>query len=298
MIACGNRGMSELFRREAISHATQRLAGAVVLATPLSVRVLGLFFGSIVVAALIAVSTATYARKATVTGWLIPDQGLIRATSASAGFVQAVFVKEGQQVERGATLAELRTGADTVGGNVSEMYLGQLRAEAEATRARAQTQLERLSAESEQNSVRLTKSRLELEQLGRQAQLQTQRLQLARQELVRGQDLATRGISRAQRSISVKPRRSAPSRISPRCGVKSASSSATYRTSRRASPRSRSRRKRSRRRASRRSPISSSAASMPGRAGRKRCCRQSPGEWRHCRCPSVRPLPPAPRSRW
>ena len=35
---------------------------------------------------------------------------------------------------------------------------------------------------------------LELEQLGRQAQLQTQRLQLARQELVRGQDLATRGI--------------------------------------------------------------------------------------------------------
>src|SRR5262249_16894134 len=155
MIACGNRGMSELFRREAISHATQRLAGAVVLATPLSVRLLGLFFGSIVVAALIAVSTATYARKATVTGWLIPDQGLIRATAASAGFVQAVFVKEGQQVERGATLAELRTGADTVGGNVSEMYLGQLRAEAEATRARAQTQLERLSAESQQSSVRL-----------------------------------------------------------------------------------------------------------------------------------------------
>src|SRR5262249_45842330 len=32
------------------------------------------------------------------------------------------------------------------------------------------------------------------EQLGRQAQLQTQRLQLARQELARGQDLATRGI--------------------------------------------------------------------------------------------------------
>jgi membrane fusion protein len=186
--------MSELFRREAISHATQRLAGAVVLATPLSVRVLGLFFGSIVMAALIAVSTATYARKATVTGWLIPDQGLIRATAASAGFVQAVFVKEGQQVERGATLAELRTGADMVGGNVSEMYLGQLRAESEATRARAQTQLERLSAESQQSSVRLSKSRLELEQLGRQAQLQTQRLQLARQELLRGQDLATRGI--------------------------------------------------------------------------------------------------------
>jgi hypothetical protein len=32
-----------------------------------------MFFGGIVVAALIAVSVATYARKATVNGWLIPD---------------------------------------------------------------------------------------------------------------------------------------------------------------------------------------------------------------------------------
>src|SRR5205085_1166102 len=115
----------------AVTHATQRLSGVVVLATPLSVRLLGLFFGVIVLAALIGVSTATYARKSTVTGWLIPDQGLIRAIAASPGFVQAVFVKEGQPVERGATLAEIRTGADTVGGNVSEMYLTQVRAESE-----------------------------------------------------------------------------------------------------------------------------------------------------------------------
>jgi membrane fusion protein len=186
--------MNDLFRKEAISHATQRLAGGVVLATPLSVRVLGLFFGAIILAAVVAVSTATYARKATVTGWLVPDQGLIRATAASAGFVQAMFVKEGQTVEAGATLAQLRTGADAVGGNVSEMFLAQLRAEADATRARTQTQLERLSAESQQASVRLAKSRLELEQLARQLELQAQRVQLARQELARGRDLAAKGI--------------------------------------------------------------------------------------------------------
>jgi membrane fusion protein len=186
--------MSELFRREAVSHATYRLSGAVVMATPLSVRVLGLFFGGIVAAALITVSAATYARKATVTGWLIPDQGLIRATAASSGFVQTVFVKEGQTVERGATLAEIRTGAETVGGNVSEMFLAQLRAESEATRARAQTQIDRLNAESQQASVRLTKSRIELEQLSRQSELQAQRLQLTRQDLARGRDLAARGI--------------------------------------------------------------------------------------------------------
>src|SRR5712692_8619433 len=142
--------MSDLFRREAVSHATQRLSGAVVLATPLSVRVLGLLFGGIVLAAVIFVSMATYARKATVNGWLVPDQGLIRATASSAGFIQSMAVKEGERIERGAKLAEIRIGTDTATGNVGERAMQQLRAEAEAARARAQSQIERLDAESAQ----------------------------------------------------------------------------------------------------------------------------------------------------
>ena len=58
-----------------------------MLATPLSVRLLGLFFGVIVFAAVLFASQATYARKETVNGWLVPDQGLIRATAVAAGFV-------------------------------------------------------------------------------------------------------------------------------------------------------------------------------------------------------------------
>src|SRR5215831_15866975 len=98
--------MSDLFRKEAVAHATRRLSGAVVLATPLSVRVLGLFFCTIIFAGVAFASVATYARKATVTGWLVPDQGLIRATANSAGFVQSLKVSEGDVVRRGAKLAE------------------------------------------------------------------------------------------------------------------------------------------------------------------------------------------------
>jgi membrane fusion protein len=185
--------MSELFRSEAVSHATQRLSGAVVLATPLSVRVLGLFFGGIVLAAVIFVSMASYARKATVTGWLVPDQGLIRATASAGGFIQSVFVKEGDAVELGARLAEIRIGAETAAGNVGDMVMQQLRAESEATRARARTQIERLSAESDQASARLAKQRVELKQLQTQADLQAQRMQIARQDLGRGEELASRG---------------------------------------------------------------------------------------------------------
>ena len=79
--------MNDLFRHQPVFHATRRrLSGSVVLATPLSVRCLGLVLAGIVLTALIFVSVATYARKATVTGWLVPDQGLIRATASSAGF--------------------------------------------------------------------------------------------------------------------------------------------------------------------------------------------------------------------
>src|SRR5262249_58616283 len=97
--------MTDLFRKEAVSHATRRLSGTIVLATPLSVRLLGLFFGGIVVAAVLFASMASFARKETVTGWLIPDQGLIRATALAAGSVQAVIIREGEGVEPRPPLA-------------------------------------------------------------------------------------------------------------------------------------------------------------------------------------------------
>src|SRR5262245_50114751 len=142
--------MSDLFRKEAVAHATRRLAGAVVLATPLSVRLLGLMFGGVVAAAVIFASLSTYARKATVTGWLVPDQGLIRATVSTSGFVQNVLIKEGEHVEKGARLAEIRVATETATGNVGEKVVQQLRKEAEAASEKARIVIERLDAESVQ----------------------------------------------------------------------------------------------------------------------------------------------------
>jgi membrane fusion protein len=186
--------MSDLFRKEAIVHATQRLSGAVVLATPLSVRLLGLLFSAIILAAVVFASMATYARKATVTGWLVPDQGLVRATVATAGFVQSVAVKEGDMVAKGAPLAEVRVATETAGGNVGERYVQQLRAEAAAAREKARIQIERLDAESTQTIVRLQKLRVELKQLQMQAELQEQRVTLAKQESARGEAIAAKGL--------------------------------------------------------------------------------------------------------
>jgi len=187
--------MNDLFRHEAVFHATQRrLSGAVVLATPLSVRCLGSVLAAIVLAAVIFVSMATYARKATVTGWLVPDQGLIRATASAAGFVLIMAVKEGDRIERGAKLAEIRIAADTAAGNAGEQAIAQLRAEAAAARAKAESLIERLDAESAQALARLSKLRGELQQVQMQAELQDKRLQLARDEVVRSDQLAAQGL--------------------------------------------------------------------------------------------------------
>src|SRR5262249_40569618 len=179
--------MSELFRKEAVVHATRRLSGAVVLATPLSVRVLGLVFCTIIFAAVLFASLATYSRKATVTGWLVPDQGLIRATVSSAGFIQNVMVKEGERVEKGAPILEIRVATETTGGNVGDKLVAQLRNEAETAREKARIAIERLDGESRQAFERLSRLRIELQQLRNQAAIQQKRIEISKDEVARAE---------------------------------------------------------------------------------------------------------------
>jgi membrane fusion protein len=186
--------VNDLFRKEAVFHATRRLSGAVILATPLSVRLLGLLFGGVVIASVAFACTATYARKATVTGWLVPDQGLIRATVSTTGFIQSVIVKEGQPVDKGARLAEIRVAAETATGNVGDTLIQQLRREAEAATEKANIAIKRLDAEGAQSHARLAKLRVELQQLRIQAGLQEKRVRLAREEAVRGDEIAAKGL--------------------------------------------------------------------------------------------------------
>jgi len=186
--------MNDLFRKEAVAHATRRLSGAVVLATPVSVRVLGLMFSAIIFAAVAFACMGTYARKATVTGWLVPDQGLIRATLSSGGFIQNVLVKEGERVEKGARIAEIRMAIETAAGNVGDKAVQQLKAESEVAREKARIAIERLDAESKQSFERLSKLRIELQQLRTQASLQEKRIVLARDEAARGDEIAAKGL--------------------------------------------------------------------------------------------------------
>lgn len=198
--------MLELFRREAIQHATRRLSGEVVLAAPLSVKTFGLLVAGILFAAVTFATQASYARKATVMGLLVPDQGMIRTTVQATGMLEMLMVREGEPVTRGQRIAVIDLGAVTAGGNVGDVVVRSLESERIAAHARSEATLARLKVEEEQSHIRLSRTRFEREQIGRARELQEQRLRLTRDELARGESVAAKGyLSRRE----VEQRRSA-----------------------------------------------------------------------------------------
>src|SRR5436190_3365557 len=150
--------MTELFRREAVSHATRRLAGDVVLAAPLSVKTLGLLLAGTLLAAAVFATQASYARKASVTGLLVPDQGMIRVSAQSGGMLQTIMVREGDIVERGERIAVVDNAGETRTGNVGDIVARGLESEAAAAQAKAQAVLARLAVEVQQAAIRREKA--------------------------------------------------------------------------------------------------------------------------------------------
>jgi membrane fusion protein len=96
--------MRLLFRPEAVEAQGQQWLGRVQLVRPLS---LSLLTAGVVVAlaALVTfLSLASYTRKATVDGVLVPDRGLIRLVPTASGTVIERRVQEGQAVRAGEVL--------------------------------------------------------------------------------------------------------------------------------------------------------------------------------------------------
>lgn len=182
--------MNDLFRPESVAHANSRLNGAVILAAPFSFRALGCLLATVVFVALAFASWGTYARKATVTGWLIPDVGFIRATAPAAGLITSVLVKDGQQVQQGQKIAEIKLASDIAGGNAGDAVAQALRAAAEAAEARGNARVAKLEAELAQTGTRIKNLRPELLAVTEMMKLQERRIVLAQQAVSSTEQLA------------------------------------------------------------------------------------------------------------
>src|SRR5947207_5025924 len=97
----GARGeVLPLFRPEVLNARREQAAGTLLLVQPISSRLLTLVAMAVAAALIVVSFKGEYTRKARVTGYLVPTQGLIKIYSRDTGTIIEKRVVEGQQVSK------------------------------------------------------------------------------------------------------------------------------------------------------------------------------------------------------
>jgi membrane fusion protein len=94
----------KLFRQEALSANQDKLSGPTLQVRPLGIRVLSLATFSITIIAVAYMFWGEYTRKEHVSGYLVPDKGLIKVYTPQPGTIITKHVQEGQNIGKGEAL--------------------------------------------------------------------------------------------------------------------------------------------------------------------------------------------------
>jgi len=181
--------MSGLFRTEVLEHRQHAWLGGIQLIRPLSLNVLTVFV--LIVAGIVAayLSVGQYTRKARLSGYLVPDRGVIRLLPSQAGTVVERHAVEGQSVRSGDVLFVLSVDRATLAGDTESAVKDSLDARQRSLRSAAQQQSQLLQAQRAGHEQRLADMRRELAQMAAEAALHRERLALAQQGLARLESL-------------------------------------------------------------------------------------------------------------
>jgi membrane fusion protein len=112
-----------LFRTEALAERQTQWLGTVVLAPRASHHFVTLFVVLVVAAVAALLFFAEFTRKAKVSGWLVPQQGMVRVFAPRPGVITGLYVKEGQEVHKGDRLLTLSAELEsaTIGATQAEI---------------------------------------------------------------------------------------------------------------------------------------------------------------------------------
>lgn len=183
-----------LFRQQAIEHQKNRLAGSVLLLQPLSFSLLTIFLIALFITALIFLSFGEYTRKEVVSGYLVPNKGVLKVYAPQMAKVEAVHVSEGESVKAGQLLVTLvaerglSSGQDS--GAISLNELNQqremLRREASAAKRLYQKQLASIKLTKKNSLKTLTKLEQQLATMERRDELYKEQLRDATELYTKG----------------------------------------------------------------------------------------------------------------
>ncbi len=171
--------------------------------------IIGLIVALAVVAALIFASLASYARKETAIGWLVPEKGLVRVVPRAGGVISSLGVEEGEFVERGEIIATVQSAQSLSSGDVTTAITSQLTLEADAARQAAGAS--RLQVESRRAELGAERGRLAAasESTASRLALADKKLGLVDRELERRKPLLEKGFVSLDDIEAIEVRRTA-----------------------------------------------------------------------------------------
>ncbi|PXW94544.1 membrane fusion protein [Sphaerotilus hippei] len=186
---------SPLFRSEVIEGRRPQMTGEVLLTARRASRWAAGLAGVSALALVTLVAAGSYTRRAAVSGYLAPDQGVVRLYAPATATVLEQRVREGQQVDKGEVLYVLSTDRigpgevdyqQAISGTLEERRRS-LEVERQAVDGAGVVDLQALRQ-------RLQVSRHEREQLGRQLQALELQIQGAEETRLRYRDLFQQGL--------------------------------------------------------------------------------------------------------
>jgi len=178
-----------LFRSEALSNQQRDWLGSIQLIRPVSLALLTGFVLLVAAAVAAYLTLGEYTRKARVSGYLVPDRGVIRLVTPQPATVVESHATEGATVQRGDVLFVLAVGQATLSGDTQAAVQSSLASRERSLQgaARQRSQLEQTQTAA--LDAQVADMRRELDAMAAEADLQRQRLALAQDALAQYESL-------------------------------------------------------------------------------------------------------------
>lgn len=175
-----------LFRPEVMQAKRGSWLGGISLAQPLRLWVLTTAAVGAATVIILFVTLATYTRRSTVTGQLVPTKGLATVLSPATGVLTQVDVGEGGHVKAGGALALVTVPRATAGGADTQVVLEQrLREKQDGLRSLQQAQQEQLQAQLQGVSMQWAVAQRELAQIESEVATRQDQIRIAHETLER-----------------------------------------------------------------------------------------------------------------
>lgn len=181
--------MRPLFRHEPVEEQLRSGLGSIHLIRPVSFTVLTGLALVVAVCVVAFLVLGAYTRKARVSGYLVPDRGVIRLVSPQPATVLESHAAEGRVVKQGDVLFVLAVDQATQTGETQAAVKRSLAARERSLQAAARQQQQLEQARVVALDRQIEQMRRELAQMESEAELQAQRLSLAQQAQVRLESL-------------------------------------------------------------------------------------------------------------